>query len=165
MFTLLDFALLASVGTSTLIGVVVAKRFNKESSFSESSADEVPTPRTLHIEPPRLVSPVLTPFEEYDETGISLTLDNMGGDLIFQGISIQEHNELKVAYFPDFESPNMHFVPSGKPIRFLLKGPYENATFHFSVIYCDHKGNTYSQKVAGWGLERPLLESPLELCA
>ncbi len=165
MSTLLDLFLMATASSSALVGVAMLTRMNKETFLPENPSDDIPFPQMLNLQSPKLVAATLEPFQEFDEEGLSLSLENIGGDLIYQGISIQEDNELRVEYFPEFESPNMNFIPSGQPLRFLLRGSYENATFHFSVIYTDHKGNTYSQKVAGWGLERPLLEVPLELCA
>ena len=163
MSTFLDLLVMATASSSALIGIAAVKRLNKVIDLPESKEETIP--QTITLKSPKLIAPSIIPFEEFDEKGLSLTLENIGGDLIYQGISIQEHNELRVEYFPEFESPNMQYIPSGQPLRFLLKGPYENATFHFSIIYSDHTGNTYSQRIAGWGVESPLLESPLELCA
>ena len=165
MSSYLDLLVMATVSSSALIGIATVKRLHKSTDTPEVPEEAPGSAYGSTSNTPQLVSPGLAPFHECDEQGLSLSLHNIGGDLVFQGISIQEHNELRVEFFPEYESQHMNLIPSGQALRFLLKGNYESATFHFSIIYSDVHGNTFSQKVAGWGVEPPLLEQPLELSA
>ena len=155
----LDILVITVVGCTVVAGVFTLRRLPLEEASPSSDS-------TLSLEeniPPHLVSDSIELEEgDRDEAALRLSLLNKGRELIFRSISIQDGNELKVYY----EANGPHTTSSSQALKFYLKGRQaEKRTYHFNVIYSDQKGNTYSQGVAGWGKERPLIEEPMLIVA
>ena len=155
----LDLLVIMVVGCTVIAGVFTLRKLSAEGA----STGTIKALRPEEHIPPHLVPESVELAEgNQEEAALRLSLLNKGRKLIFRSISIQDGNELKVFYDED-RNPS---AASDQALRFYLRGQQaEKCTYHFNVIYSDQRGNTYSQGIAGWGKERPLIEEPLLIVA
>lgn len=166
----LDVLVALAAGLSVMIGLVSTWK-----TMGQSQSDEGEQPGTSPLQavgqarsdlaiPPQLgAARVALQTIARGEAVLELSLVNVGKPLMMHSISIQEDNELEVEWSTGESYPDDGIQP-GHPISFRLRGhDAEDSTYHFRVIYSDPEGNTYSQGIAGWGSETPIVETPLQI--
>ncbi len=92
---------------------------------------------------------------------ILLQLENQGKTLLLDEIRTGDNNELEILVEPPLKASGAHIYGPKSRLSLILKGEKVIfKTYDFSLLYHNHDGQVFRQKIAGLGNEFPIIEAP-----